>query len=1054
MSTILTWKAAALLISVCAITDFTLAQAPASEAEIVKIMEQMFQDFSRKDLTKVLARWSNQSPYAASFKLNVQISFAGEDDIRFTDLSFSRWNIKADGASVRVKFTNKWRDRETGKQEQKARVWDINLVKDQAGAWKLWQWSEPRQMFDAELLRLESKQERMSLLKSESELIDPSMVLALAEEGDREGQSGNLSKAWKYINTACDMAEVLRSENEIAVCYEYRGTLLGYEYRVEPALNNFEMALSHFRGSHNVKHQWLTLLKIGNLHLLTGKYSDALDRYKEAQILGSRLGDPAISAIVFKQIGIVSQSLGKYADALANYEKSLQLAEQAIAQNSKERNGRLEKASTLVNIGNVYLLVGKYPNARTAYANAIELYTEMGDINGEAGARINLGHIHRMLKDYYNAMSQYKASLSAGRELQDLRLITTSLNGMGHAKLMKGEYREAIADYEESLNLAQQGNIRETEGATLISIGYAHFLQKDFEKALDSYEKAQTIASTIGDVDLAFRAANNIGDLYLVRGQCGNAIKQYEAAVQKIEYVRSETKVPSFQTAFFERYTSPYHSLAECAFRSGSKEDAFIASERAKARTLVDIMKDGGTQVSKSISKIERREEQRLTAKITHLTIQINNLKSKTSAALKAAEDLARQMESYQQQLTMTRQEYENFQARLFASHPGLRLRRGQYAPLSLIDLNKRLFANHPGICLLSYLISENSASLYIITANDNPAGPALLTIYPLKNFSGFNLTEEELAEKIERLRSECSNPDGVFQTDARDLYDLLIAPAERLIAGKRHLIILPDGSLHTLPFQALITKRERFLLEDHVITYAPSVTALMEMIIIENRRKRQAGLRRIGLLAFGSRTFPHRIDLGELQHAEEAVKEIGILYGKSARVFAGRAATESKVKALITQTDYLLFVTHGELNNAAPMYSDIVLRKDRNQDGILHAQEIINMNLGSSLVVLSACETALGYQARGEGILGLTWAFFVAGSPSAIATQWKVDHLATSSLILRFFKELKPSRNTGQPIRINRAESLCKAQLALLKSKDFSHPYYWSPFVLYGDWQ
>jgi CHAT domain-containing protein len=136
----------------------------------------------------------------------------------------------------------------------------------------------------------------------------------------------------------------------------------------------------------------------------------------------------------------------------------------------------------------------------------------------------------------------------------------------------------------------------------------------------------------------------------------------------------------------------------------------------------------------------------------------------------------------------------------------------------------------------------------------------------------------------------------------------------------------------------------------------------------------------------------------------------------------------------------------HGIVNNINPMYSQIVLARadSSDDDGILEAWEIMNLNLKANLAVLSACDTARGRVRSGEGIIGLSWAFFVAGCPATVVSQWSVDAESTTDLMVEFHRNLRAGKNKVAALR--------QAELKLLKSRNYSHPFYWAPFIVMGD--
>ena len=187
----------------------------------------------------------------------------------------------------------------------------------------------------------------------------------------------------------------------------------------------------------------------------------------------------------------------------------------------------------------------------------------------------------------------------------------------------------------------------------------------------------------------------------------------------------------------------------------------------------------------------------------------------------------------------------------------------------------------------------------------------------------------------------------------------------------------------------------------------------------------------------------------GPLPEAEEEVKTLGQLYGAAnSRVFIGSEAREKVVKTEAAKYEVLHFATHGLLDNRNPMFSYLTLAQtaeDPNEDGLLEAREILNMNLHAKLAVLSACQTARGRVGTGEGVIGMSWALFVAGVPTTVASQWKVDSASTTTLMIDFHRHLTKKKET-------KAEALRQASLELLRSERYRHPFYWAGFVMIGD--
>jgi CHAT domain-containing protein len=224
-----------------------------------------------------------------------------------------------------------------------------------------------------------------------------------------------------------------------------------------------------------------------------------------------------------------------------------------------------------------------------------------------------------------------------------------------------------------------------------------------------------------------------------------------------------------------------------------------------------------------------------------------------------------------------------------------------------------------------------------------------------------------------------------------------------------------------------------------------------------ERRGRRAAGAE---LVAFGNpvvgadtKKRVGRVFMGEklepLPEAERLVTELGRMYGPGrSEVFVGAAAREVVAKKEAPKFRIVQFATHGILNDAAPMYSHLVLARDEkepNEDGLLEAWELKDLDLNADMVILSACDTARGRISAGEGVVGMTWAAFIAGAPTTVATGWKVESASTTELMLAFHRQLLGGK-------VAKSEALRRAQLKLLRSPTYKHPSYWAAFVLVGD--
>jgi CHAT domain-containing protein len=404
--------------------------------------------------------------------------------------------------------------------------------------------------------------------------------------------------------------------------------------------------------------------------------------------------------------------------------------------------------------------------------------------------------------------------------------------------------------------------------------------------------------------------------------------------------------------------------------------------------------------------------------------------------------------------LERARLEHENFEASLYAAHPELKMQRGEGAPLRIENTSELL--RDEKTALLEYTVAGERVYLFVLTkgAGAAPVDLQALTLPTRRN---------NLAARVEKFRQRMANRDLDYSDSAAELYNLLIKPAQAQLQGKRRLVIVPDDLLWDLPFQALRPAGGHYLIEDYAISYAPSLTVLRETIAKQHQRTNPAlpTLLAIGNPSLGNQTIEraHIVSMNKgfeaLPEAERQAKMLGQLYGpRGSKVYVGADAREDRVKAEAANYRILQLATHGVLNNANPMYSYVLLSQSPNgskEDGLLEAWEIMDLDLKADLVVLSACDTARGRIGAGEGVIGLTWAFFVAGSPTTVVSQWSVESESTTELMLNFHRNLK-GPGAGSQYAMTKAEALRQAQLKLLRTKRYQHPFFWAGFVVVGD--
>jgi CHAT domain-containing protein len=389
-------------------------------------------------------------------------------------------------------------------------------------------------------------------------------------------------------------------------------------------------------------------------------------------------------------------------------------------------------------------------------------------------------------------------------------------------------------------------------------------------------------------------------------------------------------------------------------------------------------------------------------------------------------------------------QEYERF-------IDGVKLKDSELASLITVEIapvDKIQSLLDSSFTLLEYFMTSESTYAWLVTrdrikAHEFPFGEKKVQLIVnrllLSSMSGkkrgIKPTIILVASKSPSTQATVQDKDGEnFQVVSEELYRLLIQPLEKDILTSK-LIIVPHGALHKIPFAAL-TDGKTYLVEKYSHSVVPSLTVVDYMLKKRNPNQNK-------FLAFANPDADYAV----LRFAEQEVQEISKLYTNK-EIYLKSDATEAMTKKRSDYADIVHFASHGEFNDMQPMQSGLVLSKDTENDGYLQVHEIFGLNLkNSNIVILSACDTALSKVYSGDDLVGLTRAFIYAGTPTILATLWSVDDQSTYILMKDFYEYW---HNKG----LNKIEALRRAQNSLKSISDYSHPFYWAPFIIIGDWR
>ena len=893
------------------------------------------------------------------------------------------------------------------------------------------------------LLAAKTESDQSALLADKPDLVTVELVQELRKQTEGLMQRRDFSQAMIALQLTRSIAERVGDEPGIAFAATNTGVVYFSRGEYQRALETFEGNLKLDALKHDRAMTARTLNNIGTIKRVFGDTLGALDYYQQSQRLAEEAGDKKILSNALNNVGVINRDLGDYARALEYFEKSLAFSEAL--------GDKVAISQGLNNVGTIHGSQGNHAQALEYFQRALKIGQAADDKAMIANALNNIGLTNYRHRDYPQALDYYQQSLALREQLNDKRGAALTLNNIGLIYREQGDHKKALEYYQQSLAIREKLDDQAGMGYVLNHIGYLHYLQGDYQQALELSKRVIDIGTRLGNSDLMWTGYELAGRAHTSLKQFDEAEKELTTSINTIEKMRYLVGGGELaRQRFFEDKLPPYMAMVELAFSRNRAVDALTYSELAKARTLLDVLRNGRIPINKAMSPEEQERERASNAELTLLNAQIYDERQRPKPNLERIAELEPRREK-------ARLAHEAFLTSLYVKHPELKVQRGEAMPITAAEAAALI--PDPATAIIEFVVADDKSYLMVLTADHkNAASPLKITLYPIK------ITANQLSERVGQFRRMLAERDLNYQDTARELYDLLLKPAEEQLRGRKMLCIVPDRSLWELPFQALQPRTGVHLIEDYTLFYAPSLSVLREVTKQPSVAARSSSRPAKTLLAFGNpqlngkpggtvRGGDAETAFGPLPEAETEVKTLARFYGAAnSHIFIGPEAREGVVKTEAPKYEVLHFATHGLLDNRNPMFSFLTLAQtggDPNEDGLLEAREIINMNLHAKLAVLSACQTARGWVGAGEGVIGMSWALFVAGVPTTVASQWKVDSQSTTSLMIEFHRRLtqRPANS-----KTAKAEALREAELGLLRTERYRHPFYWAGFVMIGD--
>ncbi|HYL98124.1 MAG TPA: tetratricopeptide repeat protein, partial [Blastocatellia bacterium] len=858
------WFAPVILtVSIISPVRGALTQSPYAEAR--ELVAKFFSSYERKDIEGLMALWIKEAPNVAEVRQSFEDTFRRFDKIPIKGWAFHKFESTGDGATLNIVLDPEGISLEFGKAfEKRLSLHRTFCFSRESGAWKVREYLSSEEYLAERIGAAKTPAERRALVEADKDFCNSELGRALFNEGNRLGRRTQYSESLDVFLLLKDISTRIGDKVWLAGALHGIGAIQDAQGRLQESLASLEESLKLAEEAKDQDGVAFACLSLGNVSAETGDYVAALDYDKRSLAIYNEINNRRDASLVLNNIGTVYHYLGDYDSALEYYGKCLDLAKQE----------GMTVGSALRNIGLIYALKGDYVQAEQYLHKALDsedaagdkvgmmasllslganqyyqgnedralgyfeqghaISQAIGDKNVTAQTLEDIGNVYLDKGDSDRALERYDESRKLWLELGSQYGISEVLRQIGRAEMLSGHYAKAQNSFDASLRVAEKIGYKTGVATTRLRQAEAYLAQGEGQMAAESAGRSASIAREVGIPQLLVEALTVEGDAFRKVAKLAQAREVYAEAIEGVEHLRQRVAGGEEERQkFLDSKIAPYYGMADLLFNEGLGADAFIYAERSKARTLLDVLESGKTNLGKAMTPAEQETERRLDARLVSVNTQI--IKEKTRD-----QPDQRRLDSLTAEQAKAREEYDSFHSGLYTAHPELRVQRGELKPISVAECADVL--PDSDTALIEYLTSNDHLDIFVITLEN---GTPTLKCYST------TIKSEDLSGLVGRFSRHIAEKDLVYEAEARKLYDVLLKPAARELTSKSNLIIVPDGVLWELSFQVLESRQGHPVVRDYAISYAPSFTALREM----SKRAPETDFNgnTIRLLAFGN---------------------------------------------------------------------------------------------------------------------------------------------------------------------------------------------------------
>ncbi|MFQ3583049.1 MAG: CHAT domain-containing protein [Chloracidobacterium sp.] len=849
-------------------------------------------------------------------------------------------------------------------------------------------------------------------------------------------------------------------------------TTLGLIYdnlgETQRAIECYQRALP-LRRSISEPHALIQLLNnLGRAYDNAGEKRQAVATYRQAVGLVEAIQDPETIAVLYTNLGYTLDILGEKQEALDLLERAITLARQVGCTDCE--------GDALNNQGLVYESLGSLARAREHIERAVAVYRQLNNRRSLAIALTNLARVQSKQGELELARRTLEEALPLRRAGGDKRGEAYTLTGLGSIHVAQQQPEPSLRYFDQALSLRRETGDRRGEAVTLASIAQTQLLlgrpgpaETTFEQALDIFQAISDRNNTSTILYWLAKLRRDAGDLTAARDRIEQSITIAESLRTKVASQELRSTYFASIKDYYDLYIDILMQLHRRQPTAGFDAQALQVAERARARTLLDLLTEANATVRQGADPELLARERDLQSRLATLTDRL------TILMVRNAPEPQRQA---------LRQDLAHLAEDLARVRQTIRERNPRYADLTQ--------PTPPTVAELQQQCRDADTTLLFYSLGETRSYAWAVTRQGLRSFE--LLPRHTINAAAQLFWRVCQQPTTDPTADGAALARLILAPLGRALDTKR-LVIVPDEGLHYTPFAALPDplRPGHQLVERCELINLPSATALLAQR--RHRVERPAPHGEVAILAdpvfdlddprlsHSRTTNPQPDQTREIglklagDRLKQAAQHVELLPDDTAELTIPRLPGTRREADAITAcfptsrrlrlTDFdanreallageaakyriLHIASHGLMDNEQPELSSLILSRfapdGRPQEGTVGLADIFNLPLAAELVVLSACKTGLGAYVRGEGLVGLTRGFMYAGAPQVVVSLWSISDRATARLMTDFYRALQRKQPTAGALRA--------AQLSLLRDTNYRHPFFWAAFQLQGEWQ